>query len=184
MKVAVYLGSSILCKEEYNQLAFETGSKLVKNGHEVIYGGSNVGTMKYLADGAQSENGIVTGVFPKGFQGTPDIRKKGIKVTRENLSRMILTKDFAERKQTMEELCDCCLVLPGSFGTLDELFTFACDSVIGTHTKKAYILNYKGFYTPIKDLLQNASEAGFLKPDTLNVITFCDTIDQFIENIK
>jgi len=183
MKIAVYLGSSLHCQKKYNQLAFETGRLLALAGHTIIYGGANVGTMKDLADGAESAGGEIIGVFPAHFKGTKEVQESGVKVCREKLSQMIWVRDFAERKRKMEELSECCLILPGSFGTLDELFTFACDNCIGIHNKKAYILNYEGFYNPLKDLLRNTEMAGFLKPETISIINFCDSVGDFLRMI-
>lgn len=183
MNIAVYLGSSIRCKEEYRALAYEVGRKLALEGHTIIYGGADVGMMKDLADGAQSADGKVIGVFPEHFKGTGEVKEKGMRVIREGLAQMIIVKDFAERKNTMETLSDCSLTLPGSFGTLDELFTFVCDNTIGYHSKKAYLLNYKGFYSPVKELLKNTLDAGLLKPETVDVVNFCDTIDDFLSKI-
>jgi len=180
MKIAVYLGSSLHCKEEYNRLAYETGQKLARAGHTIIYGGANVGTMKDLADGAQSAGGDVIGVFPGYFKGTKEVQDSGIKVIRDGLTELHIVKDFAERKQLMEELSDCCLILPGSFGTFDELFTFACNNTIGIHSKKAYVLNYKGYYSPLRDLLKNTREGGFLKKETYETVNFCDTVEDFL----
>lgn len=177
MNIAVYLGSSQACLPEYNDLAFELGKTIALKGHTLVYGGANVGTMKLLADGAASVGGNILGVFPKGFLGTIEVIQEGLEVMRE-LSDMIITRDFAERKQVMEDKSDCCIVMPGSFGTLDELFTYACNRSIGLHSKPIYLLNYKGYYEPLKAMLANMSAAGFLKPSTVGVLTFVDTIDQ------
>lgn len=184
MNIAVYLGSSLHCKEEYRRLAYETGRSIALAGHTIIYGGANVGTMKDLADGAQSAGGEVVGVFPGYFKGTKEVQESGIKVIRDGLSALHIVKDFAERKQMMEELSDCCLILPGSFGTFDELFTFACNSTIGIHSKKAYVLNHKGYYSPLRSLLANTAEAGFMKPETYDTVNFCDTVEDFLEKIS
>lgn len=184
MKVSVYLGSSINCKPEYNALAFEVGARLASAGHVIVYGGANVGTMKDIADGAQSVGGDVIGVFPSGFAGTEEVKHHGMKVIREGLKELVYVKNFAERKQTMEDLSDCALILPGSFGTLDELFTYTCNNAIGMHSKPVFILNHKGFYSPLVDLVRNTAEAGFLKPETVSILTFCDTIDEVIEHLK
>lgn len=181
MKVSVYLGSSTTCLEEYNTLAYELGFKLCKAGHTIVYGGSDVGTMKYLADGAEAANGTIIGVFPKGFRGSVEVQ--GMKVVRDGLSDFIWTEDFAERKKVMEDLGDCCIVMPGSYGTLDELFTYACGRSISKHSKQIYLLNHKGYYSPIGQLIENMSNAGFLKPSTIGIIEFCDDIDAILDKL-
>lgn len=182
MKVSVYLGSSTICLEEYNTLAYELGKSLALGGHTVVYGGSDVGTMKHLADGAQNAGGKVVGVFPEGFAGTIEVA--GQKIMRDNLDEMILTRDFAHRKKVMEDLSDCCVVLPGSFGTLDELFDYACRKSIGKHDKGIYILNYKGFYDPLLSLIENMRQARFFKPSTTGVLCFCSSLEEVMDHIN
>lgn len=184
MKVAVYLGSALNCLPEYNALAYGLGEKLAKAGHEIVYGGANVGTMKDLADGAQNAGGKVTGVFPRNFLGTEEVIHSGLEVVRDNLSELIWVEDFAERKKVMEKISGCAVVMPGSYGTLDEMFTYTCNNAIGEHDKKVYVLNYKGFYAPLKELVANIDAGGFLKPEAAGIVNFCDTVDELLERIR
>lgn len=183
MNIAVYLGSSTTCLPEYNDLAYELGRQIALCGHTLVYGGADVGTMRYLADGALAEGGRVVGVFPDGFQGTAEVIKEGIEVKKMGLTEMILVKDFAERKQKMEDLSDCAVVMPGSFGTLDEMFTYACNYAIGQHRKPVYLLNHKGFYDPMRALMDNVSAAGFLKPSSAGVLHYSSDVALLLEDI-
>ena len=176
--IAVYLGSAPGCKEIYKDLAFALGKRLASAGLTVVYGGAAVGTMGALADGAAAAGGRVIGVFPRGFRGTKEVRESGLEVVQHGLSEFIETADFAERKQVMEDLSDGCIVMPGSYGTLDELFTYACNRAIDKHTKPILVFNFEGYYEPLKQLLSNMQEAGFMKPVMADAITFCDTIDE------
>lgn len=183
MKVAVYLGSAEHCRPIFLQTAYELGRRLAEAGHTLVYGGANVGTMKELTEGALVAGGHVIGVFPEGFRGTREVRASGIDVVRRDLTEMHFTADFAGRKKLMEEISDCCVALPGSYGTLDELFTFACDRCIDVHSKQCYVLNIEGFYDPLKAMIQSISDNGFLKPSATGILTFCDTIDELIEKL-
>ena len=178
--MAVYLGSAPSCKDIYKGLAYELGNRLAKAGLALVYGGAAVGTMGALADGAADADGKVIGVFPKGFRGTKEVRESGLEVLKQGLSKFIETSDFAERKQVMEDLSDGCIVMPGSFGTMDELFTYACDRAIDRHTKPIFVFNFDGYYDPLKQLLANMQEAGFMKPVMSEAVTFCDTIEELI----
>lgn len=183
MKISVYLGSATECKPEYNDLAYALGRAIALAGHTLVYGGADVGTMHYLAEGAQNAGGEVVGVFPRGFLGTIEVQKAGIKVMRDGLTEMVLTADFAERKKEMERRSDLCVVMPGSYGTLDELFTYACNKTIGEHCKPIILLNHKGFYEPIRQMEKNIDEAGFLKPSARGLLTFCSTVEEVINII-
>ena len=152
--IAVYLGSAPGCNEIYKGLAYELGFRLAKAGLTLVYGGAAVGTM--------------------------EVRESGIPVVREGLSEFIETADFAERKQVMEDRSDACIVMPGSFGTMDELFTYACNRAIDKHSKPILIFNFEGYYDPLKQLLANMQQAGFMKPVMAGAIRFFDTIEEII----
>ena len=179
-RVAVYLGSAPSCKEVYKGLAYELGNRIARAGLVLIYGGAAVGTMGALADGALEAGGEVIGIFPKGFRGTKEVRESGLQVVQQGLSDFIEVAGFSERKQQMEDMSDGCIVLPGSFGTLDELFTYACNRAIDKHVKPILVFNFEGYYDPLKQLLANMQEAGFMKPVMAGAVTFCDTIEEIL----
>lgn len=184
MKVSVYLGSSPWSGEEYIALASEVGKALAENGHTIVYGGAKVGTMKSLADSALAAGGEVVGVFPEGFKGTRDVWEKGFEVFYSGLTDMVITKDFDERKQVMQDMGDCALVLPGSFGTMDEMFTYACNRSIGKHSKQIYVLNHKGFYDPLKQLFLNMESAHMMKDMCRDMVVFCDTVSDVLGHLR
>lgn len=164
-RIAVYLGSAPSCKDVYKGLAYELGQRLAKAGMTLVYGGAAVGTMGALANGAKDAGGTVIGVFPRDFRGTKEVRESGLEVVQHGLSEFIEVADFAERKKVMEELSDACIVMPGSFGTMDELFTYACNRAIDKHEKPIYVFNFEGYYAPLKQLLANMQDAGFMYVD-------------------
>ena len=182
--VAVYLGSAPACKDVYKGLAYELGRRIAQAGVTLVYGGAAVGTMGALADGAADAGGRVIGVFPRGFLGTKEVRESGLEVVQHGLSEFIEVADFAERKQVMEDLSDGCIVLPGSFGTLDELFTYACNRAIDKHEKPILVFNFEGYYEPLRQLLAIMQEAGFMKPVMAGALTFCESMEEVIERIR
>lgn len=178
MIVSVYLGSSPFCDNKYNDAAYEVGKMLALKGHTLCYGGASIGTMGSLAAGAQENGGKVIGVFPKGFRGTRDAIERGINVKAEDLDQMIEVENFAERKQVMEDMGECAIVLPGSFGTLDEMFTYACNHAIEKHHKLIHILNFEGYYDHLKEFVVKMEEEKFLKGTMCGVLNFYDSIEE------
>ena len=175
--VAVYLGSSE-GSEKFMEFAFNMGRSLAMKGIEVVYGGADVGTMKALADGALSAGGTITGVFPDGFGGKREVALSHRDIARRDLTRLISVKDFDERRKVMRELSDCCLVLPGSFGTMDELFCYAVENEIGVHDKISYVMNLDCYYDGLEAQIATMKREGFVSPLS-GVIRFVRSSDEF-----
>ena len=177
--VAVYLGSAG-ASAKWRDLAFSFGKRLAENGIKVVYGGADVGTMSSLADGVLAGNGHLTGVFPTGFGGKREVAATGRDILRKDATEMVKVKDFAERKQTMSALSDCCVALPGSYGTMDELFCYAVENEIGLHDKKSYVLNIDGYYDGLEKQVATMKEEGFIRKDS-DMIVFVHSVDEFFE---
>ena len=173
--VAVYLGSAPGCKDIYKGLAYELGHRIALASVTLVYGGAAVGTMGALAEGAASAGGRVIGVFPRGFLGTKEVRESGLEVVQRGLSEFITTADFAERKQVMEDLSDGCIVMPGSFGTLDEFFEALTLRQLGLHAKPIVLLNTLGFYDALDRLLRSLARDGFMSAEVLDAYALCGT---------
>ena len=121
-KVTVYLGSAAGNSPVYADNAAELGRRLAQAGVEIVYGGASVGTMWTMASAAIHAGGRVTGVFPKNFKGKKESQDRRIEVRAQGLAEMVETPDLASRVAKMTELSQACIVLPGSYGTMHELF--------------------------------------------------------------
>lgn len=183
--VSVYLGSHSGNDPKFCAVANEFGRKLAEAGYTVVYGGSNAGTMGALAEGAIGAGGRCIGVFPRGFKGKPDLAAKGFSIEMQGLAEMIFTADFAERKKKMAELGDCCVALPGSWGTLDELFTYSTDSELKFNGgKPMFVLNLDGYYDPLKRMVENMYANGFILEHSIHLIRFCNSVDELMEALN
>lgn len=184
MRAAVYLGSHCGNSPVYCESAFELGRKLALKGIGVIYGGTNVGTMGALYRGVASAGGECIGIFPEGFKGRPALVHEGAQIMQEGLTQMISAKDFPERKRMMEDMSDCCIALPGSWGTMDELFAYATSTQLQMNGgKRVFVLNTCGYYDDLKAQLSKMDREGFIDADARNLIRFCDTLDELISLI-
>ena len=54
------------------------------------------------------------------------------------ISELIIVDDMHERKRKIYELCDAAIILPGGFGTLDELFEMLTWNQLSIHDKKNF----------------------------------------------
>ncbi len=173
--VAVYLGSKRGNSPIFAESANKLGRALAQNDISIVYGGTNVGTMNALANGALSANGKITGVIPEKFASRS--------IGHDKISQLILTKDLKERKSIMEEMSDAAIVLPGSYGTMDELFEYAVNNQLENRGKPIFLLNTEGFYDHLVGQLENMEKHGFLLPELLNMINLCNSVEEVIEKI-
>lgn len=180
--VAVFLGSSSGSEDHLN-FARNFGQELARRGYKAVYGGAEVGTMKAFADGVIDAGGEITGVFPKGFGGKREVAATHRHIESTRATRTIEVADLAERMKVMNSLSDCCVILPGGYGSMEELFCYAVDNEIGTHDKIAYVLNTKGYYDALEKLVDTMKNEHFLKADS-QVIRFAHSIDELFENLK
>ena len=175
-RISVFCGSSHGIDDIYEKQAFRLGEILAERKIGLVYGGANIGLMAAVANGALGRGGEVTGVLP-GF-----IAKKGL--DHKNLTRLILVNTMHERKTKMNELSDGVIALPGGFGTLEEFFEILTWGQLGLHKKPVGILNIKGYYDPIIDLVANMVEEGFLKDENRKMLLISDDIEVLIDKME
>lgn len=154
-RLCVYCGSSSGNDASYSQAATELGRVLAERGIELVYGGSCRGLMGCVADAVLQAGGRVTGVIPEGLVA--------LEIAHRGLTNLHIVKSMHERKALMTELADGFLVLPGAWGTLDELCEAATWAQLGIHNKPCGLWNINGYWDSFLEFLQNAVSQGFLK---------------------
>jgi uncharacterized protein (TIGR00730 family) len=73
-------------------------------------------------------------------------------------------RHFFARKVMFVKFASAYVVLPGGFGTLDELFETLTEIQLGFHAKPCALLNVNGYFDPLLELFDRAAAAGFLHP--------------------
>lgn len=58
----------------------------------------------------------------------------------------------------MNDMADGFIVLPGGYGTYEEMFEVLSWGQIGIHKKPVGLLNVDGFFDPLIDMLQHTVE--------------------------
>lgn len=184
--VAVYLGSRPGNEPKFVENAFALGRGLAQSHIGIVYGGASVGTMKALADGCASAGGHITGVFPAGFKGKKDNAEAGIHVgpERVTLSETIFVADIAERIATMERLSDAMVFLPGSFGTMTEVFSWIEGWQLGYHTKPAFCLDTDGYYDGLLAQFDTMIAAGFMNREDLELLHSAATVEDLLKQLS
>lgn len=151
----------------YSEHAAELGKLLAALDIKMVYGGGNKGIMGIIADSILKHEGRIMGVIPKLLI---EWEQK-----HEGVTEMAIVPDMHTRKKMMYEMSDAAIVLPGGFGTLDELFEMVTWNQLKIHDKKIYILNSGGFYNHLVLHLKQMQKEGFLYEGVDERIIVCKT---------
>lgn len=174
--VCVYGASSTDIKQEYFQAAYQTGRLLALEGMRVVNGGGRMGLMGATTEGALQNGGRVVGVIPE-FMVRKDLHHK-------QLTELVVTPDMHKRKQTMAEMADAAIALPGGCGTLEELLEIITWRQLSLFRGPVVILNTDDYYRPLSDMLARAVEQHFMKPELTAAWKVADTPEEAVTYIK
>ena len=152
--VCVYCASSRLSHPDYRATARRLGEVLAQQGVGIVYGGGAVGSMGALADGALSAGGRVIGILPR-FMADLEWGHKG-------LTDLQLVEDLRTRKHLMLTLSQAAIALPGGSGTLEELLEAITLKRLGLYLNPILLVNTRGFFSPLLELLERAVEERFM----------------------
>lgn len=176
MRIAVYCSAKDAIPEEFLRLGDALGEWIGQNGHTLIYGGATGGLMSRTSDAAKAAGAHVVGVIP------PRIKAAGRLAA--NCDHLIEVNNMSERKQRMRDEADIIVCLPGSYGTLDEMMDAISSAIVGEHKKPVYVLNYKGFYEPLKRQIRVMQDLQFIPAQQSYRPVFVDTLEELYEEIK
>ena len=176
MKVAVYCSAKDVIPEEYLQLGEDLGKWLAEQGHTLVYGGATGGLMSRVSNTVRQAGGEVIGVVPQRI-----IRSGRLA---HNCTKIYKVVSMSRRKQKMRELADCFVCLPGSYGTLDEMFDVIASGTVGEHHKPIIILNYKGFYEGLKAEAEHMKDLQFLPEQEAYKPIFVNSLAEVYNSLK
>ena len=173
-KIAVFCSASFEIDPKYNKVAREFVRAASLCGYGIISGGTVKGTMGEISDELASIGGYHKGVIPRFMQ----------QYVYPNLTEVIWTDTMAERKLLLREGTCAVVALPGGIGTLDEIMdTFAC-SYLKQYDGEIFLLNYEGFYEPLRNLLQHYVDEKMLSQSAMDKVKFADTTEYLLEMLR
>ncbi|WP_327288572.1 TIGR00730 family Rossman fold protein [Streptomyces sp. NBC_01198] len=151
MNIGVFLSSADL-GEQYTQPAREFGRLIGEGGHTLVWGGSESGLMKVVADSVQKAGGRLVGVSVVFLRDS----------ARADADEMVIAPDLAQRKAELLRRSDAVVVMVGGAGTLDEATEILELKKHGLHAKPVVLLNSAGFYDGLELQLRRMDAEGFL----------------------
>jgi uncharacterized protein (TIGR00730 family) len=166
LSVCVFCGARMGHDPAFAEAAEELGRALA--GGRLVYGAGDVGLMGVVARSAMAAGGQTLGVIP--------VHLLKMEVGKRDLTQFIITEDMHERKKVMFMNSDVIVVLPGGAGSLDEFFEVLTWAQIGLHKKPIYLLNIKGYWGPLMDLLKHIVAQGFADASVMDFVTVVDSV--------
>jgi uncharacterized protein (TIGR00730 family) len=70
-----------------------------------------------------------------------------------------------ERKRTMAERADAFVVLPGGYGTLEEMFEMVTWLQLKLQAKPVGMLNVEGYFDHLLEFLRHGADQGFIRAE-------------------
>ena len=174
-KICVFCGSSDGNDTQITTAAEELGELFVEHEITLVYGAAKIGVMGTIAKTILDKKGLVIGIIPQF------LKKK--EVVHLGLTELITTDNMHDRKLKMQEVSDGFIVLPGGFGTLEELFEIITWLQLGLHTKPIGLLNVNGFYDHLLLLLETMVRNGFLKMENYELLLTDTSIENLLQKM-
>ena len=168
--VAVFCASADGTNPLYRSAAEALGHELAARRIGLIYGGAKVGLMQAVAEAALATGGHVVGVIPEVLVD--------LEVAHDGLTELHVTSTMHTRKALMGERSDAFVILPGGFGTLEEMFEVLAWQTLRLHTKPIVLLNTDGFYDKLLEFLDYCVEQGLLKAKSRRILLVASSVDE------
>ncbi len=156
-RVCVFCGSAVGARPDYAEAAETLGKAIAARGLGLVYGGGAIGLMGVVSRAVLAAGGEVTGIIPHGLV----VREAG----NRDLADLRIVASMHERKAMMAELSDGFLVLPGGYGTLEEVVEALTWLQLGIHGKGVVFIDTLGYWQKQMAMLDHMVAEGLLKPE-------------------
>ncbi|MCA9748051.1 MAG: TIGR00730 family Rossman fold protein [Romboutsia sp.] len=156
-KIAVFCSSMPNENIKYMNLAYKTGKEIAYSKNILVWGGTRQGMMGEVYRGSNDLGGYEIGVIPKFLDDM------GVRAT-EGVEEIIITENFSKRKDKLLQ-SDGFIILPGGFGTLEEIAQALVQKQIRLINKPIIFINVEGFWDPIFKLFDTFYDLGTANPD-------------------
>src|SRR3954468_19599445 len=171
--LCVYCGSARGRSPRYIAAAKELGVAMAERQIRLIYGGARIGMMGELADAVMKNGGEVNGVIPEHLQ-TSEVGHSGI-------TELKVVESMHVRKKLMFDLSDAFAVLPGGFGTLDELFEVITWRMLSLHAKPIVVINVDGYWDHFQTLIDHMIGKGFARDSARQFFSVVNSIGRVFD---
>ena len=99
------------------------------------------------------------------------------------VTELKIADDMHARKNMMFEEADGFIIMPGGFGTLEELFEVITWKQIGLHDKPIVVVNVDGFWDPLKNLMDTIIKKKFASATDDAIVCFVDKVEDAVSTL-
>lgn len=176
MNIGIFCSANSRIDPDFFTLTRQLGEWMGRQGHTLVYGGTDLGLMDCIAHAVADNGGHVLGVVPALLLENEHANP----VDHERL----LCTTLAERKRLMTDRSDVLIALPGGIGTLDEVFSVAGEGTLAYHDKKVILYSMKGFYDGLESFLHGLKQQGFIRGEVEQRILFAHNFEEVKEMVN
>lgn len=173
--ITVYGSARFTDGHEYYNLARSMGKALAENGFTVMTGGGP-GVMEAANRGAKEGGGLSLGcniILPFEQKLNPYVDRK------------VEFEFFFTRKVILRKNSVGYVLMPGGFGTMDEIFEVLTLVQTGKLPPRPIVCLGKKYWSHLGEFLRNTMiEAGTISPNDLKLALVTDDISEAVEYIK
>ncbi|MFT6449715.1 MAG: hypothetical protein ACJAW8_002082 [Oleispira sp.] len=173
--ICVFLGANMGSHPIYAETIQQLGTELAKRNITCVYGGSNSGLMKLLADSVMEAGGNVIGVTVKTLHDK--------EIFHTGLPELHVTETMHERKAMMAELAEGFITFPGGLGTYEEFFEVYTWKKLKIHDKPCALLNVNHYFDPMLAMLAHSEAEGFVLPTDKDLLLHSDNVTELLDKM-
>lgn len=179
MKICVFCGSNTNVGEPYTSSALELGAEIGRRGHTLVFGGYDTALMGAVAHAVANAGGHVLGVIPVDV---PYLAQRPVFPCDE----IVETHDLSDRKTEMFRRSDAFIALPGSIGTLDEIFSALAEQKVGHEDarKPLGIYSVQGYYDALEAMFDQMVLAKFMDREDRSLFSICATPHETLDYVE
>jgi uncharacterized protein (TIGR00730 family) len=174
-RLTVFCGARPGVRPEYVAAAEALGRTLVRRGLGLVFGGGHVGLMGTVADATLAAGGEVIGVIPQKLVDR--------ELAHQDLTQLHVVETMHQRKALMAGRSGGFVVLPGGWGTLEEMFEVLTWTQLGFHDKPVGILDVEGYYDGLWEFLDRCMREGFIDPASRGLLVRDSDPDALIDRL-
>ncbi|HEY6376688.1 MAG TPA: TIGR00730 family Rossman fold protein [Edaphobacter sp.] len=107
-----------------------------------------------------------------------------LEVAHHGITELHITDTMHTRKALMGQKADAFLILPGGFGTFEEMFEVLAWQTLKLHQKPIVLLNINGFFDKLLAFLDQCVAEGMLKPKNRAILLVADTVENALAQLS